>query len=139
MLKEALKLADTLIIALGSSNISNDSNPLSFEQREEMFRTILAHEGLEKRVTKIIPSPDFESDSEWLTALEANAGEFDVAISNNDWTIDVMAGGGHAVERIPFFERDLYQATFVRELFRAGQKWDDRVPEYLAGFIQESL
>jgi nicotinamide-nucleotide adenylyltransferase len=139
MLKEALKIADKLVIALGSSNISNEDNPLSFEKRKEMFQEILVHEGLEDVVVKIVPSPDFASDDEWLQALEKNAGAFDVAISNNDWTIDVMSQAGYATERVPFFEREKYQATFIRQLKRAGEKWEDRVPEYLTHFISKSV
>lgn len=139
MLKEALKLADKLVIALGSSNVSNEANPLSFEKREQMFREILSNEGLEEKVINIVPSPDFESDDEWLEALMKNVGPFDVAISNNDWTIDVLSGAGYPVERVPFFEREKYQATFVRELIKAGEKWEDRVPAYLTKFIAESF
>jgi nicotinamide-nucleotide adenylyltransferase len=138
MIREALKIADTLVIALGSSNISNESNPFTFEQRKAMFDEILKHEHLKDKIRRIVPSPDFASDKQWANELIKNAGHFDLVISNNDWTCDVMQEAGYKIERIPFFEREKYQATFVRDLMKTGGDWQERVPGYIIDFLKKT-
>ena len=59
LLQQALAVADFLVIAVGSSNIHNEENPLSYETRVQMLQLVLEHEGVKERVQKIVAAPDF--------------------------------------------------------------------------------
>ena len=67
--KKALKEADKIIVAIGSSNISDENNPLSYKTRIKMLKKVIVREKLVNKVIKIIPSPDDPSDDIWLAKL----------------------------------------------------------------------
>jgi nicotinamide-nucleotide adenylyltransferase len=139
LLREALSLADTVVIAVGSSNVQNDDNPLTFEQRREMLQLVIENEGWEDRIQKIVPAPDFPDDQEWLNTLIHNAGEFQIALGNNEWTNAVLAQAGYDVRTIPFLERDTLEGTQIRDRFRTQKDWQERVPQYLHEFVKKRL
>lgn len=139
LLQQALSVADTIVIAVGSSNVQNEDNPLTYEQRVEMLKLVLKQEKIEDRVKKIVPSPDFPEDEIWTTTLIQNAGEFEVALGNNDWTNSVLADAGYNVLPVPFLDRERYQGQYIRALFRSGGNWRARVPVYLYDFLEKAL
>lgn len=139
LLQQALAVADSVVIAVGSSNILNQDNPLPYEQRVEMLKVVLKQENIEDRVRKIVPSPDYPDDEAWTKTLLQNAGEFQVALGNNDWTNSVLAQAGYNVLPVPFYDREIYQGQYIRELFRSGGNWQERVPAYLHDFLEKAL
>jgi len=139
LLQKALEVADTIVIAVGSSNIQNEDNPLSFDQRVEMLKIVLEQEKIADRVGKIVPSPDFPDDETWTRTLLHNAGEFQVALGNNDWTNSVLAAAGYNVMPISFLDRETYQGQYIRTLFRQHGNWQERVPAYLHQFLEKAL
>jgi nicotinamide-nucleotide adenylyltransferase len=139
LIKKALTIADKIIIAVGSSNIKDGDNPVSYEARVKILNDVLAHENLKEKVLKIVPSPDHPSDEEWLKLLFKSTGKFDAEIGNNDWVNRILSGAGYNVVKIPYFKRDLYQGVFIRELYNEGNPWEDRVPSYLSESIKEEF
>lgn len=139
LLREALSLAKVVVIAIGSSNVQDENNPLSFEERKAILQKVIEQEGWQERVRKIVPAPDFPSDNEWLDTLVKNAGEFDIALGNNDWTNAVLHEAGYETRTVAFLERETLEGTQIRQLFRDQKNWQDRVPKYLHQFIQERL
>lgn len=139
LLQQALSVADSVVIAVGSSNIQNEDNPLSFEQRVEMLKLVLKHEKIEDLVKQIVPCPDFPDDETWTRTLLQNAGEFQVALGNNDWTNSVLAAAGYNVLSVPFLDREIYQGQYIRKLFRSGGNWQERAPMYLHDFLEKAL
>lgn len=139
LLKKTLEKADKIIIAVGSSNVSDENNPMSFEARVRMLEKVIREEGLKSEVMKIIPSPDDPSDDVWLSKLLKNAGEFDVAVGNNDWTNGILEKAGYKVLEIKYLNRDLYQGVVIRKLFKTGGNWQDLVPSYLVEFVKKEL
>jgi len=139
LLQQALSVADSIVIAVGSSNIQNEDNPMSYETRVEMLRLVLEQEHITDCAEKIVPSPDFPDDATWLKTLVENTGSFQVALGNNDWTNAVLAAAGYNVLPVPFLDREIYQGQYIRDLFRTGGNWQERVPEYLHTFLQKAL
>lgn len=139
LIKKAFEHADKIIIAVGSSNVQNQDNPLSFQTRVKMLKKVIAKEGFRERVIKIVPSPDHPKDDVWLKLLLENAGNFEVNIGNNDWTNEILEKAGYKVLRVPYFKRDLYQGIFIRELFRKNGNWQTRVPAYLVDFVNREF
>lgn len=139
LFKKALERANKLIIAIGSSNISNEENPLSYKTRVVMLKKVLSEQGWEDKVRKIVPSIDHLSDNIWLEKLLYQTGRLDVEIGNNNWTNDIFENAGFEVVRIPYFKRDLYEGTKIRRLIKSGGYWQARVPGYLVKTIKETL
>lgn len=140
LFQEALSLADTITVALGSAYSKDlDSNPLSFAVRKQMIKKVIAEEGWQDRVTKIVPSPDFPDDKSWAETLIHNAGDFNIAIGNNEWTNGVISAEGYEVLEIQLANRAELQGVYIRELIRSGGAWQERVPTYLIEFIERQF
>ena len=139
LLNETLKHADKIIIAIGSSNIKDDNNPLSFDIRKAMLEKVFENENLKNKLLKIVPSPDDVDDNKWLNLLLKNAGKFDIALGNNDWTNGILEKAGYKVISVPHVDRNELQGAVIRKLFRARKSWQKRVPKYLVEFIQKHL
>jgi nicotinamide mononucleotide adenylyltransferase len=104
-----------------------------------MLEQVIKAGKIEQRIEKIVPSPDHPRDEIWLEKLLEKTGHFDVEIGNNDWTNDILENAGFKVIRIPYYRRDIYEGTKIREMYKQKRRWEDRVPEYLAGYIKKSL
>lgn len=139
LLKKAFSLAEELVIAIGSSNVHNNDNPLTYEQRVQMLKIVLERENLQDRIKKVVPSPDFPDDEQWRNTLLENAGEFQISLGNNDWTNSVLASAGYEVLTVPHLDREIFQGQYIRKLFREHKNWQERVPEYLQEYIQQNL
>jgi nicotinamide-nucleotide adenylyltransferase len=139
LINKTFEVADKIIIAVGSSNIKNNDNPLPYETRVAMLNKVIGHEKWTDRIIKIIPSPDDPSDDVWLKLLLENAGMFDIAIGNNSWTNGILKNAGYKVLEIPYYKRNLYQGIYIRKLFKNGGNWQERVPSYLVGFINKEF
>jgi len=139
LIREALKLADTIIIAIGSSNVTDINNPIDYSARKKMLLQVLKKEGLQDKVAKIIPSPDFPDDKKWVEELIKHTGDFEIVVGNNNWTNNCLKKLGYKVKEIPYLNRNLYQGKNVREKHKKGEKWEVAVPNYLVKNIQKRL
>src|SRR3989338_5644809 len=84
--KDILKKADEIIIAIGSSQEKNTKeNPFSYGERKEMISRTL--KGNKIKNFKIYPVPDLYDDSKWTDCILNSLPKFDAAYSGNDWTI----------------------------------------------------
>ncbi len=136
LIKKALENVDTLTIGIGSSNISDEKNPFSFEKRKQMLGKVLKEEGIEDKVKKIVGIADDPSDDVWLKNTLELTGAIDIYFGNDEWTTGIFEKAGLPVLRIPYFRRDLYEGTLIREIIKNGEDWKDRVPSYLIPMIQ---
>ncbi|PIZ65626.1 cytidyltransferase, partial [Candidatus Roizmanbacteria bacterium CG_4_10_14_0_2_um_filter_36_9] len=83
LLEESFKLAEKVIIGIGSINIDDENNPYSQKDVEEMIKNVLSDRQWADRVIQIIGIPDFYDDQKWLEYINRNCLPFDVVISNN--------------------------------------------------------
>jgi nicotinamide-nucleotide adenylyltransferase len=132
LLREALKIADKIIIGIGSSNIIDTDNPWTFEERKKIVEEVLKIENLQDLVIKIIDIRDVPDDSEWLEIANERAGKCNVIIGNNEWVNGIYEKSGTPAVRINLFKRFLHEGTKIRKLMRENKKWEDRVPVYVA-------
>ena len=139
LLEKSLKATDKIIFAIGSSNVKNEDNPLSYRTRVKMLKKVIEEEKIADKVIKIVPSPDHPSDDVWLQKLLKNAGKFDIAFGNNDWTNDILENAGHKVVKVPYIRRGEYQGVVIRDLFKNEKNWQKNVPPYLIDFIKKEL
>lgn len=139
LIEKALEQAQKVTIAIGSSNITNEDNPLPFSTRKTLLKKLLTDKGLEKKVVKIVPSPDDEDDDVWLKLLLKNTGTFDLVVGNNDWTNDILKKKGLKVLTVPYLRRDIYQGKHIRDRFKNSQSWENRVPKGIRKEVQNAL
>jgi len=137
--KYILERAEEIVIAVGSSQFSNTiRNPLSVDERYEMIIRALRQEGIPLRKVFLVNIPDTESPEEdWgLIALD-RVPRIDVAYSNDPETIKDLTSVGVKVLPIPFYERDRFSATNIRELILEGNNaWKSLVPPAVFEFLK---
>ncbi len=138
LIEESLKLADKIIIGIGSANKSDEKNPWSWEERKKVIETFLQHEGLEKNVKDIIPLFDNPDDDVWFQNLQKATGQFDVTIGNNPWNNGIIERHGIPAIAIGFKKRHVWEGVQIRQLMNKKEKWEDRVPDYLLSFISKA-
>jgi pantetheine-phosphate adenylyltransferase len=135
LFKKALKVADKIVIAIGSANINDENNPLNFETRKKIIKAVAYKEKIEEKIIKIVPLDDFFDDKKWLNNLRMQVGNFDVALGNNDWTNNILEKAGYKVIKVNHYKRNMYEGWRIRKLFRKGLDFKDRVPKYIYPYI----
>ena len=139
LIKKALEKADRIIIGIGSANVSDENNPIDFEMRRKVIKAVAYKERFEDRLIKIVPLDDFHDDKKWLENVKKQVGDFNIVVSNNDWTNKIVEKDGFKVLRIPYYKRELYEGWRIRKLIKEGKKWQDRVPKYLISNIKDQI
>jgi len=115
LLKETLKIADKLVIGIGSASIFDENNPLSYEERKKMIETVIKKEKIGDRVIKIVTLEDYFDDQAWLANVKKQVGDFDLVVGNNDWTNKIMEKAGYKIKRFPYYGRKLYEGWRIRK------------------------
>lgn len=131
LIDESLKIADKIIIGIGSSNKSDEKNPWDSKTRKKMVSDFVNLEGLSSRVVKIILLHDNPDDDVWFANLVKKTGPFDVTIGNNPWNNGIIERHGIPAVEIGFKNRRLWEGVKIRRLIKNRKKWEDRVPQYL--------
>ena len=139
LIRRALAASDRLIIGIGSSNMTNVKNPLSWRLRKKMLERVIKEEKLDGKIKKIIPLKDFFNDEKWLNNVLKRTGGFDFAVGNNDWVNRIMKKGRKEVMTVPYYKRYLYEGEKIRGLISNAKPWESRVPGYLIGDIKREL
>jgi len=137
-LKWILEREDEVIVAIGSAQYSHSpSNPFTLGERVEMIWRVLKEEGLTGRCI-LIGVPDTNGvHSLWPALIRSFLPPFDRAYTNDPLSKLLLEEAGFKVEGIPFFRRDLYEATRIRELMAEGGPWEELVHPRVAEYIKE--
>lgn len=131
LFRYALSRAEELVIGIGSSQFCcQPRNPLSAGERMELIVVTLRREGFPMERISITCIPDTESPEEnWGLIVLDRVPKIDVAFSNDPETIRCLKEVGVHVENVPFFRREIYEATKIRELILKGDdSWKQLVP-----------
>ncbi len=139
-LEKCLEIADKVIIAVGSSQESGtENNPWGYKVRKQMVCSVVMEQGVQDRIVKIVSCPDNPSDKKWVREIKKRAGKFDVVVSNNAWTLNVMNDEGYEVVESGLFNREELEGVKIREMMRSGDEgWKLRVPKEVLGQIDVS-
>jgi len=137
-LKEILKEVDEIIIVIGSAQYSHRlDNPFTAGERISMIRRALNEEGILPSQYWIIPVPDIHMHALWVSRVTSYTPSFDVVYSNSPLTCRLFKEAKFKVKSIPFYKRDLYSATEIRQKMIKKEKWENLVPEAVARYIKE--
>ena len=137
-IKAVLKKVDELIIVIGSAQYSHKANnPFTAGERLVMIRNALLDAKVNNSKLWIVPVPDVHLHMLWVSALEGYTPKFDVVFSNEPLTQRLFMEKGYRVKNIPFFDRQHYMSTIVREKMLKDESWTELVPNFVADFIKE--
>jgi nicotinamide-nucleotide adenylyltransferase len=73
----------------------------------------------------------------WVSAVEGYTPKFQLVYSNEPLTKRLFMEAGYKVKGIPFYERQFYSSTSVREKMIKDDSWKSLVPKSVAEFITE--
>lgn len=118
LIKQALDLADNVVIGIGSANVLNYDNPFPVAERIQMVHEVIKKEHLEKFVKKIVLLDDYNHDEKWLTETLKKTGKVDIVVGNNDWVNRIFKQAGYQTHMIPYYKREIYEGTRIREAMR---------------------
>lgn len=135
LIKKALEKANKIIFGIGSANITDENNPIDYETRKKVIKSVFYKEGIEEKLSKIVPLDDFFDDEKWLFNLKKQVGKFDLALGNNEWTNKILKKAGYKVLEVDYYNRGLYEGWRIRKLIKEGKKWQDRVPNYIVKWL----
>lgn len=134
-LKYILEKHDEAIIAIGSAQHSYTlENPFTLGERIEMIYLTLKQEKIYDRVV-ITSVPDVEMHDIWVNLVIQNSPQFDVVYSNEFLTRLLFKEKNFDVREIPFFDRERYEATKIRQLIANGKEWTEFVPKSVADYM----
>ncbi len=135
-LKWILEQYDEIILAIGSAQLSHTkNNPMTVGERIECIWNQLKQDGLLDRVI-ITVVPDVGFHKQWVAVVKQYCPTFEVVFSNDTLTRLLFQEEGYLVKSIPFFDRNKYEATKIREAIYKGEGWEDMVPSEVAKFIK---
>ena len=136
--KHILTKMDRICIAVGSSQKSHESrNPFTSGERIDMIWNALNSDGIDGKKWMVVPVPDSENHSLWVSSLETLIPRFDLVYSNDHLTITLLEEEGLAVERTPLYNRSIHSGTEVRRRMFSGEDWETIVPQSVVKYIKE--
>jgi len=136
--KYALTKVNQLIIVIGSAQYSHTlTNPFTAGERLIMVKRALNEARISCDKYFIIPVEDVNMHGVWVAHLKSRLPHFEVAFSNEPITSRLLKEAGVKVEKIPFFDRNIYSATEIRRRILKGENWMELVPKSVAQFIKE--
>jgi nicotinamide-nucleotide adenylyltransferase len=102
-----------------------------------MIRNALQEAKVDYSKLWIVPVPDVHLHMLWVSALEGYTPKFNAVFSNEPLTQRLFMEKGYPVKNIPFFDRQQYMSTIVREKMLQDESWIELVPKSVANFVKE--
>lgn len=137
-IQSVLKKVDELVIVIGSAQYSHKlNNPFTAGERLVMIRNAIDEARVDYSKLWVVPVADVHLHMLWVSELEGYTPKFNVVFSNEPLTRRLFTEAGYKVENVPFFNRQQYMSTVVREKMLKGDSWAELVPKSVADFIKE--
>lgn len=137
VLKWLAERSDEVIIVIGSAQRSHEvKNPFTAGERITMLRLALREAGMDLGRFIMVPVPDIEYNSLWVSYLETLLPAFDAAASRNPLVVRLFKERGYIILAPPFFERRVYSGVKIRELMLRGEGWEESLPPSVVDYIK---
>jgi nicotinamide-nucleotide adenylyltransferase len=137
-IKDVLEEVDELAIVIGSAQYSHNlSDPFTAGERLVMIRRAFEEAKVELSKVWIVPVPDVHLHMLWVSALEGYTPKFNLVYSNEPLTRRLFTEAGYIVKSIPYYNRNIYMSTIIREKMIKDENWTELVPKSVADFIKE--
>ena len=129
--KNILKDADEVIIAIGSSQEKNTlKNPFSYKERKKMIEKTLKNNKIKNY--KIYAVPDFYNDKKWVGHIKNGLPKFDAVYSGNKWTLRCFEKHKIKVKKIKLIKG--INSTIIRNMIIENKNWESLVPKEVADY-----
>jgi len=126
-----------VIIAIGSAQFSHTlHNPFTAGERITMVRLALDEVKIDPSKYYLIPVRDLRVHDLWVSHLVSQTPRFEVVFSNEPVTSRLFKEAGFRVEPLPFYDRETYSSTEIRERVVNGESWEKLVPSSVAIYIK---
>ncbi len=133
-IKEILKQADEVIIAIGSSQYSHiKENPFTVEERIRMIEDTLIEAKIKDYT--IFPVPDINDHSKWVEHVTSLVPKFDIVFTGSDFTEKLFKKAGFKVKKLKLVKR--INATIIRDKMIKGENWEELLPKQVVEYIKE--
>jgi nicotinamide-nucleotide adenylyltransferase len=137
-IKKILEEVEELVVVIGSAQYShNPGNPFTAGERLVMIRSALEEAKLDPARVWVVPVPDVHLHMMWVSAIEGYTPKFQIVYSNDPLTRRLFTEAGYKIKSIPFYERQSYSSTVVREKMINDETWKSLVPKSVTDFILE--
>lgn len=138
--QHVLNKVPEIIIAIGSAQFSHTlHNPFTAGERVTMIRLALDEVRIDAAKYYLIPVRDLRIHDLWVPYLVSQTPRFEVVFSNEPITSRLFKEAGFRVEPIPFYDRETYSSTEIRERVVRGDSWEKLVPGSVAAYIKSVL
>jgi nicotinamide-nucleotide adenylyltransferase len=135
--QHVLSKVSEVIIAIGSAQFSHTlHNPFTAGERITMIRLALDEAKIDPAKYYLIPVRDLRIHDLWVPHLVSQTPRFEVVFSNEPVTSRLFKEAGFRVEPIPFYDRETYSSTEIRERVVRGDSWEKLVPPSVAAYIK---
>ena len=136
-IEQILKRTSEVIIAIGSAQFSHTlHNPFTAGERVTMIRLAMDEARVDASEYYIIPIRDLRIHDLWVPHLVSQTPRFEIVFSNEPITSRLFKESGYRVEPLPFYDRDKYSATEIRERIVKGSGWEELVPPSTSAYIK---
>jgi len=137
-IEEILEEVDEIIILIGSAQYSHSlNNPFTAGERIMMVHAALKENNLDLTRIFIIPLMDTNDNRIWVAHLVTSVPSFDVAYTHNPLVKRLLYESSIEVKSTSFWNREIYNATEVRNRILNGGNWEELVPKSVAKIIKE--
>ena len=137
-IKYVLERVDELVVVIGSAQYSHNSHdPFTAGERLVMVQSALLECNVDVSKVWIVPVPDVHLHMLWVSAVEGYTPRFEVVYSNEPLSRRLFMEAGYNVLQIPYFDREVYSSTVIREKMVNDQDWAKLVPKSVREFILE--
>jgi nicotinamide-nucleotide adenylyltransferase len=103
-----------------------------------MIRESLKEAKIDLDRVQITPITDVNVHGIWVHHISLYVGKIDTVFSNDPLTSQLFNEAGFRVDSIPFFKREVYSATEIRNRILTDHNWRELVPKSV-GHIIDSI
>lgn len=127
---------DELVIAIGGPQLSYSTrHPFEIGERIKMIKNSIS---VDFSSVYIIPVPDIDNNSIWVSRVENYTPEFDLVYSNNDLVQILFEDSNYEVQDINWVKRGELSGTQVRERMINDGDWEELIPVPVSDVIKQS-
>lgn len=135
-IQHILERSQEIVISIGSAQYSHThKNPFTAGERVTMIRLALDEAKVNPGSYYIIPIRDVHIHRTWVSHVVSLTPKFDSVYTNEPLTTTLFRDEGYPLHSIPFYDRDVYSATEIRERLLKGGDWQSLVPDSVADYL----
>ncbi len=136
VIKDISKKYNKVFIGIGSSQYGHTiKNPFTNDERKLMIEKSLNKIGIKNY--KIVLIPDIHNPPKWVDHVLSIISNFDVVITNNDFTKQLFSEKGYVIKETPLYNKDKYSGEVIRDKIKNDEIWENLVPTEVFKIIKK--